>query len=428
MSILSSLFSGISGLTTNGHAMSVIGDNIANVNTVGFKSTSATFEDLLGASLGQGLPMGAGTTLSSLRLDFSQGSFETTGQATDLAIDGKGFFIVRKEGTDYFTRAGRFHFDKDGTLVSSDGHAVQGFTADENGNITSQISNLVIDHNSPPQATSTVSIGANLDSRIAPAVAPFDINDTTATSHFATTLTVHDSLGNSHFLNIFFQKTAPSTWAWHAAVDKDEVLNPLPTDTNLTEVGNGELTFNTEGGLFDEVVNTPVSIQWTQGAAIGSIAIDFGTNINSEGSATGLDGTTQFGNASTVVAQTQNGFGAGSLINMGVTEKGDLEAVFSNGGTRVLGRVALATFANEGDLRRLGGGIFVDTTESGQPLVGGPDTGGRGMITSAALEKSNVDMATEFVNMIQIQRGYQANTRTIRTTDQMLVDLISLMQ
>ena len=129
-----------------------------------------------------------------------------------------------------------------------------------------------------------------------------------------------------------------------------------------------------------------------------------------------------------MVDQTQNGFGAGALINMGVNPNGDIEGVFSNGGSRVLGRVAMASFANDGGLRRLGGGIFVETADSGQSLVGGPDTGGRGVITSAALEKSNVDLATQFVNMIQIQRGYQANTRTIRTTDQMLVDLISLIQ
>ena len=428
MSILSSLFSGISGLNTNGNAMSVIGDNIANVNTVGFKSSSVTFEDLLGASVSGGNSIGAGTALSSVNFDFSQGAFETTGAATDLAIDGRGFFVVHKDGSDYYSRAGRFHFDKDGVLVNDDGYSVQGYAADQNGNITSQIGNLVIDHNAPPQATTQIDIAANLHSNDDVPPLPFDINDTPTTSNFSTSLTVYDSLGTDHFLNVFFRKTAPLTWEWHAAVNKDEVLNPLATDTSLTEVGSGTLTFNDQGGLFDETVTTPISIQWTKGAAVSAIAADFGTNINTEGSLSGTDGTTQFGSDSTVTNQTQNGFGAGALINLGVNTDGDIEGVFSNGGTRVLGRVALATFANEGGLRRLGGGIYVDTTDSGQPLTGAPDTGGLGVITSAALEKSNVDLATEFVNMIQIQRGYQANTRTIHTTDQMLVDLLGLIQ
>lgn len=428
MSILSSLFTGISGLTTNGNAMSVIGDNIANVNTVGFKSTSVTFEDLLGASVGGGSSIGAGTALSSLNFNFAQGAFETTGAATDLSVDGRGFFTVRKDGSDFYTRAGRFHFDKDGVLVNSSGFHVQGFAADDNGNITSQVGDLMIEHNAAPQATTRITVGANLNASDVVPPLPFDVNDTTATSNFSTTLTVYDSLGNDHFLNVFFRKSAPLTWEWHAAVNMDEVLNPLPTDTSLTAAGSGTLTFTADGALFDEAVTTPISIQWTEGAAVSTIAADFGTNINTEGSPTGLDGTTQFGSDSTVASQTQNGFGAGALINLGVNTNGDIEGVFSNGGTRVLGRVALATFANEGGLRRLGGGIYVDTTDSGQTLTGFPNTGGLGLITSAALEKSNVDLATEFVNMIQIQRGYQANTRTIHTTDQMLVDLISLIQ
>jgi len=428
MSILSSLFTGISGLTTNGNAMSVIGDNIANVNTVGFKSTSATFEDLLGASVGGGSAIGAGTALSSLNFNFAQGAFETTGAATDLSVDGRGFFTVRKDGSDFYTRAGRFHFDKDGVLVNNSGFHVQGFAADDNGNITSQVGDLTIEHNAPPQATSRITVGANLNATDAVPPLPFDINDTPSTSNFSTTLTVYDSLGNDHFINVFFRKSAPLTWEWHAGVNMDEVLNPLPTDTSLTEVGSGTLTFTADGALFDEAVTTPISVQWTEGASVSAITADFGTNINTEGSPTGLDGTTQFGSDSTVASQTQNGFGAGALINLGVNTNGDIEGVFSNGGTRVLGRVALATFANEGGLRRLGGGIYVDTTDSGQTLTGFPNTGGLGLITSAALEKSNVDLATEFVNMIQIQRGYQANTRTIHTTDQMLVDLISLIQ
>ncbi len=427
MSILSSLFSGISGLNTNGNAMAVIGDNIANVNTIGFKSTSVTFEDLLGASVGQGNAIGAGTTLSSLNFDFNQGAFETTGVATDLAIDGKGFFVVAKEGSNYFARAGRFHFDKDGVLINNAGYHVQGFQADENGNVTSQVGDLSIDHNAPPQATTDVNVAANLDSRVTTPAA-FDINDTAATANFSTTLSIYDSLGNSHFLNLFFRKASPLNWEWHAAVPKDDVSNPLATDTTLTEVGDGVLNFTTGGGLFDETTNTPITIKWQSGAADSNIAPDFGTNINTEGSTTGLDGSTDFGSESAVVTQTQNGFGAGALTNMGVNPNGDIEGVFSNGGTRVLGRIAMASFANQGGLRRLGGGIFVETTDSGQALVGAPDTGARGVVTSAALEKSNVDLATQFVNMIQIQRGYQANTRTIRTTDQMLVDLIGLIQ
>ncbi|HEX9593848.1 MAG TPA: flagellar hook protein FlgE [bacterium] len=427
MSILSSLFVGISGLNTNGNAMSVIGDNIANVNTIGFKASSATFEDLLGASIGSEQALGAGTALSGIAFDLSQGSFETTGGATDLAVDGRGFFMVRKDGSDSFTRAGRFHFDKDGVLVNTAGYAVRGFAADEMGNIASGLSDIVIEHNAPPQATTTATIGANLDSRVT-APPAFDINDTTNTSNFSTTLTVYDTLGNDHFLTFFFRKASSLNWEWYAAVDKTEITNPLPTDTTLTQVGSGTLAFTGDGALFDETTTTPISVTWNDLTIPHTIASDFGTNINSEGSVTGLDGTTQFGSPSNVAAQTQDGFGAGVLLNIGINDNGDIEGAFSNGGTRVIGRIALATFANDGGLRRLGGNLFIETTASGQPLVGSPDTGGRGLISSAALEKSNVDLATEFVNMIQVQRGYQANTRTIRTTDQMLVDLISLIQ
>jgi flagellar hook protein FlgE len=427
MSILSSLFVGISGLNTNGNAMSVIGDNIANVNTIGFKSSSATFEDLLGASIGSDQALGAGTSLSGISFDLSQGSFETTGGATDVAVDGRGFFVVEKDGSNYFTRAGRFNFDKDGVLVNNAGYAVQGFTADDAGNIASGVSDIMIEHNAPPQATTATTIGANLDSRVTVPPA-FDINDTTNTSNFSTTLTVYDTLGNNHFLTFLFRKTSSLNREWHAAVDKTEITNPLPTDTTLTEVGNGTLSFTGDGALFDETTATPISITWNDLTTPQTITPDFGLNINSEGSLTGLDGTTQFGSASNVASQSQNGFGAGVLLNLGINDNGDIEGAFSNGGTRVIGRIALATFANDGGLRRLGGNLFIETTASGQPLVGSPDTGGRGLTSSAALEKSNVDLATEFVNMIQVQRGYQANTRTIRTTDQMLVDLISLIQ
>ncbi len=427
MSIASNLYTGISGLTAHSSAMNLISDNIANVNTVGYKSSRGNFSDLLGGHIA-GDSVGQGVTISSVQMNFAQGSLIGTGNVTDLAIQGDGYFIV--DGTingvrdNFYTRNGAFVVNEDGNVINATGLKVQGYPIDAQGNPTTAIGDLSIDYNSlPPSATTSLEIVANLDAEQTVSGVAFDITDPVTTSDFQTSLTVYDSLGVSHQIEIYFSKnqdTPNPAWDYYAVADGDELDPAVPNA--LVQLGAGVMDFDTDGALNDYTLSA-VNIQWA-GADAATIALDLGSGTNVGG--TGVDGITTYAIESTTTFLTQDGFTSGDLAGLVFDAQGVMSGMFSNGEQRALGQVALAKFSSNDGLSRQGGGMFADTRDSGDPLVGAPGTGGRGGMVSGSLEGSNVDLASEFVNMITVQRGFQANSKSITTADEMLSEVLAL--
>ncbi|RMG57189.1 MAG: flagellar hook protein FlgE [Deltaproteobacteria bacterium] len=425
MSLMTSLFTGISGINANGIALSVIGNNIANSNTVGYKSSRTIFGEVLSQTLGgsSSMQIGRGVNVQAVEALFTQGSFETTSNPLDMAIEGDGFFILRDpNGAIFYSRAGQFHVDKDGNIVNPEGLQLQGYLISQSGQLgTINVASI----NSPPNATTRVDISANLDSRevILPA---FDVNNPDNTSNFSTSLTVYDSLGNSHLVTVYFRKAveAPTgnTWEWYAVVPGTDTVS------GVAEVqAQGTLDFDNTGALVQESpVTYPLGgFNFSGGAAPNqAIAFDFGQSITEGGS--GVDGTTQFGAPSSVLFQNQDGYTAGSLYSLVVGNDGIITGVFTNGQTRDIAQVALARFIAPTALAKVGRNLYSESAASGQPIIGTPGTSGRGSLISNSLEMSNVDLADEFVKMIAAQRGFQANARVVTATDDLLTELMNI--
>ncbi len=429
MSILRSLNTGASGLRAHSEAMSVTSDNLANVNTVGYKRSRAVFEDILGRSIagaGNVPQAGAGSALAHIEQMWSQGALLTTDSPTDLALSGDGFFVVNGNagGTpgNFFTRAGQFHIDNAGKLVNADGFDLQGYTSNVDGTMGSTLGDLTVGGGTVPANATTMSdLAINLDSN-ATVPAAWDPANPDSTSNFSTGVTVYDSLGNARQTTLYFRKTGSNSWEWHAMVDGGELTGG--TAGTPTEGASGTLTFTTDGALDTE---TPGASTWNfVDATPGqTIAFDFGDAITTDGG-TGLAGSTQFAAASTTNGLSQDGYGAGAVAGISVASDGEITGVFTNGQRRVLGQVAVADFESVAGLERAGQNLWTETQASGQALIGGAESGGRGAIVSGALEQSNVDIGTEFVNLITYQRGFQANSRVITTADEMYNELVNL--
>ena len=430
--MLSSFYSGISGLAAYGNAMSVIGNNIANMNTVGFKSSRVAFADLYNMALshaaGGSLQVGRGVRMSSINRLFTQGSLETTGSATDMAIQGDGFFILsdRTGSGTYYTRSGHFIFDKDGDLVNPEGYAVQGWAIDPNTGIrTGALGPLSFSTAAvPASATQNVNVSVNLDSNAT--VDPggggaFDPTDPENTSNYSTSLSVYDSLGNSHVVTIYFYKAALGSWTWHACVDGSEITGGVPGQLEIE--AQGTLTFDTAGALTADVTLAS-DFDFLGAAQDQNITFDFGTSV-AEGGA-GLDGTTQFAGTPSTYILTQDGYASGLLEGLILDTEGVLTGIFSNGQTQTLSQIALARFPSPWGLEGIGSNLFVESNQSGQPLINPPGTSGLGTIASNSLEMSNVDLAAEFVDMMRMQQAFTANSKVITTTDQMLAEVVNL--
>jgi flagellar hook protein FlgE len=429
MSILRSLNIGVSGLRANSEALSITGDNIANVNTVGFKRQRGVFQDVLGRSVATFEAVqvaGAGSRLAHVEQMWAQGALVTTDSPTDLAIQGDGFFVVQGNlaGAEarYYTRAGQFHIDNQGNIVNTEDLRLQGYTADATGVMGAQIGDLTVNQGTvPASATTAVRMAVNLNSNDAVPALPFDVTNPDGTSNFSNNMTIYDSLGNAHEATVYYAKTASNSWDWHALVDGAEVgLTPgVPT-----EGASGTLTFTTNGALDTE---TSAATTWNFVNATPSQAItfDFGTSITTD-AGTGLDGSTQFASPEATIALEQNGYTAGSIAGIAIAHDGTVMGIFSNGQERALGQVVTADFANVNGLDRTGDGTWIQTLESGEALIGPADTAGRGAIVSGALEQANVDLGTEFVNLITYQRGFQANSRVITTADEMYGELVNI--
>jgi len=423
MSITKTMYTGVSGLNAHGRAIAVVGDNIANVNTTGYKSERAVFADLLGRSMMASNQAGSGVTMAAITREFVQGTLMTTDSPTDLALNGRGFFVVRgnlggQQGN-FYTRAGQFSLDQNGNLVDPQGFVVQGYLVNSMGEIDNQLTDLTIANNVlPPQETTDITIAAQLDST--EPVKTWDPNNPGETSSQpAVTTTVYDSLGVPHQVDVFFNKTADNTWEWHAVMDDGELGGTAGTNT---EVAGGRLTFTTDGELDSETVTTA----WTAtfpGASAQTVNFDFGDPLSAGG--TGTAGSVQYSTPG-VLSQEQNGYAGGELVGVGVQSNGDVMAIFTNGEQRMVGQVAVATFEAEGQLARAGNNLWMQTAESGDARISGAATGTAGSITANALEMSTVDLGLEFVNLIAYQRGFQANSRTITTADQMYQEAVNL--
>lgn len=576
MGILSSLFAGVSGLNANGTALSVIGNNIANLSTVGFKGSKASFADLISSSISGGsgsVQTGIGVALTSVQANFSQGSLATSSNVLDLAIDGNGFFVVEDaQGGTFYSRAGLFRLDKNNNVVDPTGFKLQGFLADTTGTITGTIGDIALPSTTAsPRATTTALVAANLNSATAQtglrgnvvgsaasvtttaagnnsfainlngdgvqtvtvangltgsalasaiqnavrALTPNDpfkgsaysgftatvnasniftftsgitgttynsttgdgdvtvtangadtlaaslnlttgtqtagtdflLSDPPATSDFSTSMTVFDSLGNSHLLTTYFTKIGANSWNYNVVAASSDVVTAnydtsnIDTTLGIVRVGSGTLTFGTNGTLDREspvIRYDTATAAGTAGTTPGQLQIDFngatqdqllvmnfGSSVTTEGGS-GLDGTTQFGSTSALVQQTQDGFAAGSLQAFSVDSNGTISGRFSNGQLRALAQVVLARFPDPVGLTRTGKNTFSQSGNSGQPVTGTPDSAGLGRVLSNSLELSNVDLGESFIDMIAAQRGFQANSRVITTSDEILQELVNL--
>lgn len=434
MSLTGALFAGVSGINSNGNAMNIIGDNIANANTVGFKSSRAVFFDLLSADVG-GTKIGLGSRLASSDRLFVQGGVETTNSATDMAIQGSGLFILKDaQGGTYYSRAGEFSVDKDGNLANPAGLAVQGVKLDANGNPTSGLTNIVINQIVvSPAETSEIDLAANLDATATaptPAI-PTDAAGTEDTpanwfagSNFSTVITVYDSLGQGHDLTYLFRKTdTPNQWDYRVVANSNEITGGTTGDLQQVSAAGGQLVFNPDGTLQPSSTSgTSTSI-----TAIGPIAWADGANPQTIADANMVfTGTTQFALPSSVSQINQNGSQSGILKGINIGNDGVITGQFTSGGTQPLFRIALGDFANPQGLQHVGNSLYLQSPDSGPVLVGSPGDGSFGTVLSGSLELSTVDLATEFVKMVTTQRGFQASSRTITVTDTLLEEVTNL--
>ncbi len=443
MGLQSAFFTAISGISATGRALGEIGNNISNAETTGYKARRVSFGDLFGATIGgggtsTGSAEGRGVSVIGVDAIFTQGSLESTSNSLDLAVDGDGFFHVQDSaGNNFYTRDGQFSVDVAGNIVNSKGHLLQGFQADSSGNILGTTGSLVLSTTQEAASpTTTVDVGANLDA--SSTATTFAIADPTGTSQFSTGITVFDSLGTAHDLTVYFTKTANLTWNYNVVAPSSSVTVDASalSGTNAL-IFTGSLTFTTSGALdtetsvayYDASSASVGGIDFTGGSAADqTIVFDFGTSITTDsgGATAGLDGTTQFGSTSTLLTLAQDGQTSGTLTGTSISDVGIIVGRFSNGTVRSLGQVALARFTSPNGLDAIGGNLFIESADSGSPLTGGPGSGAFGSVVSSTLESSNVDLGDELVNMITMQRTFQANSRIITTTNDLLGELVNL--
>jgi flagellar hook protein FlgE len=419
MSLSSSFYTALSGLDVHTVAMQVVGDNIANLNTVGFKGSSALFEDILGSAMTTvtGVDQtGVGAKVSSIDSSFTQGTMETTGINTDVGITGRGFFVVRDVSTNvnYYTRAGHFNLDTDGYYVTPHGLRVQGYLYDGTGtNLIENLTDIQLTNRSmaAPRVTTEAGMVVNLDSDAT--ALTWDPANPGGTSNYSTATQIYDSLGNSHNIQIYFNKTAAQAWDWHAMIDGSDVQGGTAGTPSL--YGNGSLAFDTNGQLTSAMPANLYTgaITFANGLAASAATIDF-------------SGSTQYGSPSGVQSVSQDGYASGYLAGVVIDSNGTISGNYTNGVTQNIAQLVLADFVNLYGLAREGSQLYMATSESGDPLYDQAGLGGMGTVASGMLEEANVDLAAEFIKMMISQRGFQANSKVITTTDEMMASLIAI--
>ncbi|MFA9558079.1 flagellar hook protein FlgE [Evansella sp. AB-rgal1] len=438
--MLRAMYSGIGGMRSFQTKLDVIGNNIANVNTTGFKKGRVTFQDLVSQQIsGAATPtenrgginptqVGLGSTIASIDTIQTQGSLQTTGRNLDMGITGDGFFIANNGGQSYYTRAGNFYIDEVGNLVTADGLRIQGYQAEDGVLDTTVLGSLQITSGQlmPPTATTEVQFKGNLDARVEQSDTPLQGNTLTMDQimNDSTTIVPYpiiDSLGNVHQLELVFRKTGENQWqvgritpnpnndqyTFNALGDP---AHRLRLDNNGSFLGVGAV-----GAPIDQLSNfvTLENYAHGNGAAVSNIQLD-------------LSRMSQFARNTNVGLHSVNGNEDGTLESYSISQTGELNGVFSNGEVRLLGQIALATFNNPGGLSKAGSNLYQISNNSGEPQIGGAGGDGRGMLTGGSLEMSNVDLSEEFTELIVAQRGFQANTRIITTSDEILQELVNL--
>jgi flagellar hook protein FlgE len=408
-------------LSATSTAIDVVGNNLANMNTPGFKTSAVEFRDLVTQSLGAGLgdtQVGFGTGTPLTVREFTQGAIQTSSGVLDAAIQGDGFFVVQdSSGNTQYTRAGNFQTDSSGNLMNGTGGFVQGWTTidattgkvDTNG----PVGNIVVPVGSlkPPTATTTMSANLNLDSNAA----------ADSTSAFSEPLTVYDSLGTSHILTVSFQKTGANQWSYGVTVPGQDISGGTagtPYDTGAS----GTLTFGSNGQLTDPAPGNPITVALT---GLSDGASDMSISWSLYNSA-GAGDITQFGQSSQASASAQNGAPAAELDQVGLANGGQILAQYTDSTQVVVGQVALASIRNPGTLIATGNNCYQLSELTATPAVGIPGTGGRGTIDGGSIEASTVDIASEFTNLIVYQRAYEANAHVVTTADQLSQDTINL--
>lgn len=394
----------LSGLAASTEALDIISNNLANMNTVGFKDQTANFQDLFyqsygGDGAGDPIQVGAGTSISSVATNYSNGSLQNTGVSSNAAITGNGFFVVEGDkGAVEYTRAGNFTVNSQGQLVTTDGKMVMGFPA-VNGVINQggALSPLQVGAglSSPPSATTTMQQQTNLD-----ASAP-------AGTTYSTSMAVYDSLGESHVVTFDYTMSAANTWTYQVtlpAADTGGTGAP-------TVIANGTLNFDSSGNLSSPTGSVPLAIT---GLADGAADMNVAWNLTD---ANGKSLVTQVASPSTTTTTGQDGYVNGTLQSYSIMADGTIQGQFSNGQTQAIGQLAVASFANNQGLQLSGGGDYLSTLSSGAAVIGTAGNGGRGTLTGGAVELSNVDISSEFTNLIVVQRAFQADSRVVTTFD-----------
>lgn len=433
---------GISGLNAAARNLEVIGNNIANANTVGAKVSRAEFADIYAnAAVYQAASApGMGVQVRAITQQFSQGSIRATENTNDLAINGQGFFVIQKPGEldRAYTRNGQFQLDKDSYMVTVDGMRLKGFSVDPaTGRSTGVLGDIRLPQTGiMPNPTSTASLGVNLDARTTaptPSTPAFALgNPDSYTS--STSMTVYDQQGNEHVLGTYYRRTGTDNqWEVYTSLDGKAV----PSFTTGTQVPVGRLTFNPDGTLNAAQSGTLNAAGTTLAIPGASLALQLPfpaatlpvpPSVSNTVAPVSLSfaAATQFGSAFGVTDVSQNGYGPGQLTGFVVDAQGTVQARYSNGRTVAAARVALADFQNDQGLIPMGNNMWRATTVSGTPAIGEPGTGNLGVLQGGALEDSNIDLTTQLVDMITAQRAYQANAQTIKTQDQMLATLVNL--
>jgi len=411
--MIRSLRTGISGLKSNQVRMDVVGNNVANVNTAAFKRSRVAFNELLGQRMlglgrtagGSGInpaSIGTGVAVGSVDRDWTQGSFEYTNIGTDLALSGDGFFIARGIDGNVLTRAGNFTFNAQGELVTAGGLSVQGWAYDRDGSLrTGQLQNIRLDLNvnAAPRATGSVGIGGNLSADLAGGES---VTMSTA---------IYDSQGRAHTIVLSLDKTAMNTWA----VTSAEIAGDPPTALDTTGMG---FEFGTDGKL---LATAPTSFTVAGGAGVVFPGTDEPISFELD-----IQGLTQYGGSTTAVVSSQDGLAAGKVVGYGIDPSGRLTISFSNGEQRPVARLAIGMVNNPNGLEQLGENFYGVTTASGDLTIGQAGREVSTAVVAGALEMSNVDLATEFTEMIVTQRGYQASARVITTSDELLQEVVQL--
>jgi len=426
MAVMSSMATAISGLDAHGQMLAVVSDNIVNANTTGYKSSRIEFQNILSQDLvssATGAQIGRGVEVGGITNILTQGPVTRTERGTDLAVNGNGFFVVKSDtyGQTY-TRDGSFRFDKDGWLTNLNGARAQAYASTPEGKITGKLSDIRIPYNTiAARPTDKIQMHVNLDARTTVGL-PLDLNKPEETSQYTTTTQVYDSIGNAHGVNMYFNKINDSTWEFHGMTDGANLLGG--TAGTQTQIAQGTLLFDPTGKL-QNVEQSLTNTTFANGAIPDQqMRFDFGDPLNELG--TGERGTTQYGSKNATFRNIQSGWAAGVLADTSIDSDGIITGVYSNGQNRVLGQIAVARFESTERLSKLGQNQFRETVESGQPLIGKPNTNGRGTLMTKSLEGSNVDLAKEFVDMIRAQRGFQASAKSITTANDMLDEVIKL--